>query len=214
MDYESSDSRSKGCGNPAPVLNPFVKKWSSPTETPDFVIDDSWCEMVASNFGQGATAETTDFWIKTLKNVYKGDEGRKKVRMAVLCLLTRDGLLSRLGDIKCPVYWLQVSLVVHSTAVLLLFSYTIYIFTFPPQPLRPKLFPRWAHNRLSIYANSMVKGTEDGPYGITAPTEQIKLFTSSKEAKLTIIQGGAHYLSATSPTEVREALLELVCRYK
>lgn len=58
-------------------------------------------------FGTHATDESTQFWTSTLKEVYKGDEGRKKARMAVMCLLERDGLLLRLGDIKCPVYWLQ-----------------------------------------------------------------------------------------------------------
>lgn len=60
----------------------------------------------------------------------------------------------------------------------------------------------------------MQKGTEDAPYGQTVPAEQIKLFTSSKEAKLTMVQGGAHYLNATSPTEVDDALLEMVNEYK
>jgi hypothetical protein len=41
--------------------------------------------------------------------VYQGDEGRRKVRMAVICLLERDGLLLRVGDIQCPVHWLHVS---------------------------------------------------------------------------------------------------------
>lgn len=27
--------------------------------------------------------------------------------MAVIALLSRDGLRQRLGDVKCPVYWLQ-----------------------------------------------------------------------------------------------------------
>lgn len=60
----------------------------------------------------------------------------------------------------------------------------------------------------------MEQGTEDAPYGVTVQPEQIKLFRSSKEAKLTIVQGGAHYLNATSPTEVNEVLLELVSKYK
>lgn len=58
------------------------------------------------------------------------------------------------------------------------------------------------------------QGTEDVPYGQTVPPEQIKLFTSSKEAKLINVQGGAHYLNATNPTEVADALLEMVSKYK
>jgi hypothetical protein len=59
----------------------------------------------------------------------------------------------------------------------------------------------------------MEQGTEDTPYGVTVPPEQIKLFTSSKEAKLTVVPGGAHYLNATSPTEVNATLLGLVSKY-
>jgi microsomal epoxide hydrolase len=40
------------------------------------------------------------------------------------------------------------------------------------------------------------------------------MFTSSKEAKLTIVQGGAHYLNFANPVEVGNALLELVNKYK
>jgi pimeloyl-ACP methyl ester carboxylesterase len=110
MDYESVDSRTKGCWDPAPILTPFYEKWTSTTATPEFIVDDVWCGMVGSlGFGTGVTTETIDFWKNTLKDVYKGDEGRKKVRMAVICLLERDGLLLRLGSITCPVYWLQVS---------------------------------------------------------------------------------------------------------
>ncbi|KAF7114929.1 hypothetical protein CNMCM5793_000699 [Aspergillus hiratsukae] len=165
MDYESEDSRSKGCWDPAPVLSPFSEKWTSAVATPDFLVDDVWCGMVGGiGFGASASEELSAFWTKTLKEVYKGDEGRKKVRMAVICLLSRDGLLMRLGDIKCPVHWLQ--------------------------------------------------GTEDTPFGKTVPAEQIKLFTSSPDAKLVMIEGGAHYLNATSPKEVNAAMLEMVNKYK
>lgn len=109
MDYESSDSRSKGCWDPATMLSPFLEKWSSPVA--DFVVDDVWCGMVGSvGFGDHGTPEKAAFWTKTLQEVYRGDEGRKKAKMALLNLLTRDGLLLRLRDVKCPVHWLQVCL--------------------------------------------------------------------------------------------------------
>lgn len=109
MDYESGDSRAKGCWDPASLLMPFYEKWTSTTETPDFIVDDTWCGMVASlGFGDGANAELVEFWKNTVRNVYSGDEGRKKARMALICLISRDGLLLRLRDVKCPVYWLQV----------------------------------------------------------------------------------------------------------
>jgi hypothetical protein len=112
MDYESLDSRSKGCWDPAANLMTFYEKWSTPSTTPDFVVDDVWCGLVGGiGFGAAGTAEKSAFWTQTLKEVYKGDEGRKKVRMALNCLLERDGLLLRIGDIKCPVHWLQVSFI-------------------------------------------------------------------------------------------------------
>lgn len=109
MDSESPESREKGCWDPAPIIKPFIEKWTSATPTPDFVIDDVWQGMVASlGFSGQVSAETVEFWKATVRDVYKGDEGRRKVRMAAINLLERDGLLLRLGDIKCPVYWLQV----------------------------------------------------------------------------------------------------------
>jgi microsomal epoxide hydrolase len=87
-----------------------VEKWTAKVETPEFVVDDVWCGMVASlGFSGTVSAETTTFWKEAVKSTYVGDEGRKKVRMASMNLLSRDGLLLRLQDIKCPVYWLQVS---------------------------------------------------------------------------------------------------------
>jgi len=113
MDYESADSRSKGCWDPKTLLRPFFEKWCSPTPTPDFLVDDVWCGMVGSiGFGAATTEEMTAFWTETLKGVYKGDEGRKKLKMALANLLERDGLLLRVRDIKCPVVWLQVCVLV------------------------------------------------------------------------------------------------------
>jgi hypothetical protein len=39
--------------------------------------------------------------------MYVGDEGGKKLKMALACLLDQDGLLRREPDIVSPVYWLQ-----------------------------------------------------------------------------------------------------------
>jgi len=108
MSHESSHSRFLGCWNPAPILAPFQHKWTSASPTPDWIIDDDWCRMVVTlGFGANTTAETTNFWIQKLKSIYKGDVGRKKARMAALALVSRDGLRKRLGDVKCPVYWLH-----------------------------------------------------------------------------------------------------------
>ncbi|KAI6779239.1 uncharacterized protein J7T54_007766 [Emericellopsis cladophorae] len=106
MDYESSASREKGCWDPKTQLMPFYEKWSTPS--PDFVVDEVWRGMVAQlGFSAAVTQETLSFWDQTLKEVYSGEAGRKKLRMALINLMERDGLLCRLRDIKCPVYWLQ-----------------------------------------------------------------------------------------------------------
>jgi microsomal epoxide hydrolase len=160
----------------------FYEKWTSPSATPGFIVDDVWCGLVGGiGFGAHADETKSAFWTQTLKEVYKGDEGRKKVRMALNCLLERDGLLLRIGDIKCPVYWLQVS------------------------PMPTDIY--------DLCINKIDKGTEDTPFGTIVPAEQIQRFTSSVEAKLVMIEGGAHYLNATNPKEVDEALLELVTKY-
>lgn len=110
MDCESAESREKGCWDPKTQLGSFYESWNSPTPTPDFVVDDVWRNLVASvGFGSNPSPETLSFWDETLKQVYRGDEGRKKLRIAVVNLFERDGLLLRLRDVKCPVYWLQVS---------------------------------------------------------------------------------------------------------
>ncbi|KAL5608341.1 hypothetical protein FOBRF1_008838 [Fusarium oxysporum] len=164
MDYESAESREKGCWDPKTQLGPFYENWHSTTPTPDFVVDDVWRGLVSSvGFGSNPSPETLAFWDETLKQVYRGDEGRKKLQITVINLFERDGLLLRLRDVKCPVYWLQ--------------------------------------------------GTADPVFGTTVPAEHIKLFTSSPEATLEFVEGGGHYLSATNPKEINEAILKMVNKY-
>lgn len=162
MDYESAVSREKGCWDPKTNLRPFFDKWSIPD--PDFVVDEVWRGMVASlGFSGTVSQEILSFWDQTLKEVYSGEAGRRKLRMALLNLLERDGLLLRLADIECPVHWLH--------------------------------------------------GPEDPVFGKVVPTEHIKLFTSSKEANLTFVEGAGHYLNATSPKETEQAILGMVRKH-
>ncbi|KAI1768939.1 putative alpha/beta hydrolase [Hypoxylon sp. FL1150] len=159
MDIESAESRQKGCWDPAPFVTPFIQKWSIPT--PDFVVGDDWIEtLISLGLGSAATPDVTEFWTEQLRRTYSGDEGRKRLRMAAICLIERDGLLYRLGDIKCPVHWLH--------------------------------------------------GTDDAVYSTAIAKEQIKLFTGSRDAKLDIVEGGAHFLSATNPKEIEDAILAMV----
>ncbi|RFU78638.1 hypothetical protein TARUN_3608 [Trichoderma arundinaceum] len=108
LDYESAASREKGCWDPATMLGPVVDSLYSTEPTPDFLIDDALRESVVTiGFSGTISEETTEFWKATLNKVYSGDQGRKKLRGAFTNLLERDGLLRRLKDIKCPVYWIQ-----------------------------------------------------------------------------------------------------------
>jgi pimeloyl-ACP methyl ester carboxylesterase len=106
MDYESASSREVGCWDPATTLTALLDKWA--VSTTGFVLDEDWRNAIVNlGFSGTQSEERVRFWHKTLKEVYDGDEGRKKVRMALLNLIHRDGLLPRLRDIKCPVYWLH-----------------------------------------------------------------------------------------------------------
>ncbi|KAJ5438375.1 Alpha/Beta hydrolase protein [Penicillium daleae] len=92
--------------DPKTQLGPFYDKWSVPTR--DFVVDEEWRGMVAGlGFSGVVSPETLSFWNQTLKEVYSGDEGQKKLRMALTNLMERNSLLCRLRDVRCPVYWLQ-----------------------------------------------------------------------------------------------------------
>lgn len=194
MDYESSDSRSKGCWDPACILKPFLDKWCSMSGD-GFVIDEVWCGMVGSvGFGEHGTPEALAFWTKTLQEVYKGDEGRKKAKMALTNLLTRDGLLFRLRDVKCPVHWLQV----RTDPLSPIASLVSYISRFREYEI------------LTILGHGPIQGTKDAPYGTTVPAEQIKLFSSAPRAELTFVPDGGHYLNATNPAEISQAVLKMV----
>ncbi|KAI1207695.1 putative alpha/beta hydrolase [Annulohypoxylon truncatum] len=161
MDCESADSRTKGCWDPAAFVTPFVQSWSSSTPTHDFVVGDDWIQPVLGlALGSASTPAIAEFWSKSIQRVYAGDHGRRKLRMATINVAERDGLLLRIGDIKCPVHWYQ--------------------------------------------------GTADPIFGTTVPQEQIKLFTGSKEAKLSFIEDGVHFLSVSHPKEIQEAILEMV----
>jgi len=51
--------------------------------------------------------DVRQFWTETIKANYRGDDGRRRIRMAAINLSQRDGLHARLSDVKCPVLWLH-----------------------------------------------------------------------------------------------------------
>ncbi|XDG05495.1 hypothetical protein ABKA04_005110 [Annulohypoxylon sp. FPYF3050] len=159
MDCESADSRTKGCWDPAAFASPFIQKWSTPT--PDFVAGDDWIQPVLGlGLGAASTPAAVEYWSGSMKRIYSGDQGRQRLRMATINLTERDGLLHRIGDIKCPVHWYQ--------------------------------------------------GTDDPIFSTAISQEQIKLFTGSKEAKLSFFEGGVHFLNVSHPKETEQAILEMV----
>lgn len=53
-------------------------------------------------------------------------------------------------------------------------------------------------------------GTSDAVYSVANAEEEIKLFKSSSNAKLQVVEGGQHFLSASHPEEVAQAILGFV----
>lgn len=110
MDYESERSRQLGCWDGVTALTGTLDAWTSTDSTPAFEIDDGFCEfLVSAGFGDSFPEQEAAFWRKTLKENYRGDDGRKRARMATINLRDRDGLHGRLVDVRCPVLWLHVS---------------------------------------------------------------------------------------------------------
>lgn len=58
------------------------------------------------------------------------------------------------------------------------------------------------------------QGSKDIPYSTIVPAEHIKLFTSAPKAELTFIPDGGHYLNATNPVEVADAIIKMISAEK
>lgn len=56
-------------------------------------------------------------------------------------------------------------------------------------------------------------GTDDVVYTVANAEQEIKLFTNAKSAELITVDGGAHFLSASHPKEVDDALISFVGKY-
>ncbi|KAL8777701.1 MAG: hypothetical protein Q9213_007744 [Squamulea squamosa] len=108
LDYESERTRSLGCWDGPSLLTGTIDAWTSKTPTPDFEPDDHFCNfLIDVGFGKDCDKSVRDFWVKTIKSNYQGDDGRRRARMAAINLRERDGLLGRLFDVRCPVMWLH-----------------------------------------------------------------------------------------------------------
>ncbi|MCO8308168.1 MULTISPECIES: alpha/beta fold hydrolase [Streptomyces] len=56
-------------------------------------------------------------------------------------------------------------------------------------------------------------GTKDQVYSVANAQEEIGMFTRSPEARLEVIEGGQHFLSASKPEDVDSAAIEFVKRW-
>lgn len=50
-------------------------------------------------------------------------------------------------------------------------------------------------------------------YSVANAEEEIKLFTNAKKVDLITVEGGAHFLSASHPKEVDDALIDFVGKW-
>lgn len=115
MDFESERTRKLGCWDGVAACTGPINQWTTTSAQPDFEPDDRFCDfLVDIGFGKDCLADTREYWRKTIKENYRGEEGRKRARMAAINLRERDGLHGRLFDVRCPVLWLHVSRVLTS----------------------------------------------------------------------------------------------------
>ena len=164
LDYESPRTRELGCWDGVDACTGPIDQWTTTKTTPDFEPDNDFCNfLIDIGFGKNCPQSTRDFWIKTIKSNYQGDDGRRRARMAAINLRERDGLHGRLFDVRCPVMWLH--------------------------------------------------GTDDVVYSVANAEQEIKMFVNAPEANLVTVKGGAHFLSASHPQDVDNALIQFVGKW-
>lgn len=111
MDSESPRSRELGCWDGPGATSGLVTLAGNLAPAPDFEPGDAYYDFLMEiGFGKHIDKPTRDFWAKTIRDNYNGDEGKRRICMAAVTLAGRDGLHGRLPYIRCPVLWFQVSL--------------------------------------------------------------------------------------------------------
>lgn len=110
MDTESARSRELGCWDGPTACSGLVTLAADLTPAPaDFEPGKGYYDFLMEiGFGETVSDATREFWAKTIRETYNGDEGKRRICMAAVTLASRDGLHERLPYIKCPVLWLQV----------------------------------------------------------------------------------------------------------
>lgn len=111
LDAETATTRNLNCWDAPKLLTPDIEKWTAQEPTPQFEPDLTFCDfLIDIGFGKDdCPADVRDYWRKTIRQNYQGDDGRRRIRMASINLRDRDGLHPRLFDVRCPVMWLHVS---------------------------------------------------------------------------------------------------------
>ncbi|USW58482.1 Putative epoxide hydrolase, serine aminopeptidase, S33, alpha/Beta hydrolase [Septoria linicola] len=108
LNNENPHTVSLGCWDGPALLKDNISAWTTTKATPDFEPATEYCDfLIDIGFGTGCPKDVREFWRKTIKENYQGDDGRRRIRMAAINLAERDGLHSRLSDVKCPVLWLH-----------------------------------------------------------------------------------------------------------
>jgi pimeloyl-ACP methyl ester carboxylesterase len=108
MDCESERTRKLGCWDGVSACTGPIDKWTTTSVTSSFEPDTDCCDfLIDIGFGKNCPSETRDFWRRTIKANYQGDDGRRRARMAAINLRERGGLHGRLFDVRCPVLWLH-----------------------------------------------------------------------------------------------------------
>ncbi|KAJ8608409.1 hypothetical protein MRB53_039661 [Persea americana] len=111
LDFESERTRKLGCWNGPADLAPSIQKWTmhpQQTAADTFVPGEDYSNfLIDIGFGKDCDQQTRQFWNNTIKENYRGDGGRRRIREAAVNLAERDGLHSRLSNVTCPVLWLH-----------------------------------------------------------------------------------------------------------
>lgn len=107
MDYESQASMERGCWDGSGFCTPAIDALAAPVGDEWVVDDDFVLGVLAAGLGDDVSDSEKQFWLDTYRRNYAGDDGRHRLRTASVNLRDRDGLEARLGDVDCPVLWLQ-----------------------------------------------------------------------------------------------------------
>lgn len=108
LDYESDRTRKLGNFDALSTLTGPIQELESAQPTPEFVISEEFRKFpIYTGFGKAIDQATADFWNKEMCRVYSGDDGRKRLKEVTINLRDRDGLHSRLFEVRCPVLWMH-----------------------------------------------------------------------------------------------------------